>query len=310
MKFLELVLGKPFHVFMHLKAMEAAALPMLANIAVPLQQYYTAKPAIKTLVKRLCSQPILAINLFSYDLEVTASPFVIEHKTYTMLIIKDISNEKRRLQLEKIFYHDILNISGSLDGFLSLANDSNDINQQLRLLRLARMASVELQEEILSQRTVLYAEKGELQSEFEPIDIKSLLINVSEIMKLHFLAKNKNISIIDSPSITFNSDKSLITRIIINMIKNAIEVTVTASPVTCGWQFNENEIQIWVHNHQYIPFEIHPLIFYRNFSTKGKGRGIGTYSMKLLAENYLNGKVSFTSSEKSGTKFTLSIPII
>mgnify|MGYP006293419399 CR=1 len=38
------------------------------------------------------------------------------------------------------------------------------------------------------------------------------------------------------------------------------------------------------------------LLFKRSFSTKGVGRGIGTYSMKLFGEKYLKGKVDFKNS--------------
>ncbi len=51
-------------------------------------------------------------------------------------------------------------------------------------------------------------------------------------------------------------------------------------------------------------------IFQRNFSTKAEaGRGIGTFSMKLLGEEVLGGKVSFTSTENDGTVFVLSHPL-
>jgi sensor histidine kinase regulating citrate/malate metabolism len=49
-------------------------------------------------------------------------------------------------------------------------------------------------------------------------------------------------------------------------------------------------------------------LFQRSFSTKGEGRGLGTYSIKLLTERILNGKVSFTSSMDDGTTFRVLIP--
>jgi signal transduction histidine kinase len=49
-------------------------------------------------------------------------------------------------------------------------------------------------------------------------------------------------------------------------------------------------------------------MFQRSFSTKGAGRGLGSYSVKLLSERYLNGKVSFTSSEDEGTTFIARYP--
>jgi sensor histidine kinase regulating citrate/malate metabolism len=49
-------------------------------------------------------------------------------------------------------------------------------------------------------------------------------------------------------------------------------------------------------------------LFQRSFSTKGKGRGLGTYSIKLLTENYLKGKVRFETRRESGTTFFIKIP--
>ncbi|MFQ5559388.1 MAG: sensor histidine kinase, partial [Nitrospinota bacterium] len=50
-------------------------------------------------------------------------------------------------------------------------------------------------------------------------------------------------------------------------------------------------------------------VFMRSFSTKGKNRGIGTYSMQLLSENYLQGRVYFSSSPEAGTDFVAEFPL-
>ena len=52
-----------------------------------------------------------------------------------------------------------------------------------------------------------------------------------------------------------------------------------------------------------FPVDAQLQIFQRSFSTKGSGRGVGTYSIKLLGEQYLRGRVGFTSSETDGTAF-------
>jgi sensor histidine kinase regulating citrate/malate metabolism len=64
-----------------------------------------------------------------------------------------------------------------------------------------------------------------------------------------------------------------------------------------------------VHNDAPIPREVRLQIFQRAFSTKGPGRGLGTYSMKLLSQRYLGGDVSFTSSEEGGTTFKARYPL-
>jgi len=46
----------------------------------------------------------------------------------------------------------------------------------------------------------------------------------------------------------------------------------------------------------------------RAFSTEGSGHGLGTYSIKLITEKYLQGKVSFVSNKQEGTRFTVQYP--
>lgn len=65
--------------------------------------------------------------------------------------------------------------------------------------------------------------------------------------------------------------------------------------------------KVW--NQAAIPVEIQIRLFQRNFSTKkGFGRGLGTYCMKLLGEDFLGGKVGFRSSDKDGTEFWIALP--
>jgi hypothetical protein len=55
--------------------------------------------------------------------------------------------------------------------------------------------------------------------------------------------------------------------------------------------------------------EVADRIFQRSFSTKAKrGRGLGTYGMKLLGEDHLGGTVSFRSTAREGTCFTIVLP--
>jgi hypothetical protein len=58
-----------------------------------------------------------------------------------------------------------------------------------------------------------------------------------------------------------------------------------------------------------MPREVQLQIFQRSFSTKAdRGRGIGTYSVKLFVERYLKGTVGFVSAEPGGTTFSVTLP--
>lgn len=65
--------------------------------------------------------------------------------------------------------------------------------------------------------------------------------------------------------------------------------------------------RIW--NRTVVPHHIQPRLFERHVSTKGEpGRGLGTYSMKLLGERYLGGQIRFVSEEAAGTCFSFRHP--
>jgi sensor histidine kinase regulating citrate/malate metabolism len=64
-----------------------------------------------------------------------------------------------------------------------------------------------------------------------------------------------------------------------------------------------------VHNPGHIPEQVQLQIFQRSFSTKGPGRGLGTYCMRLIGERYLKGQITFISIEKDGITFKASIPL-
>jgi len=106
------------------------------------------------------------------------------------------------------------------------------------------------------------------------------------------------------------SDMDILYRVIENMVKNSLEATDPGDSVTINSKKEGENIVFSVHNPTFIKPDIQLQIFQRNYSTKGKGRGLGTYSMKLLTERYLNGKISFESNKDSGTTFYLSIPEI
>ncbi len=112
----------------------------------------------------------------------------------------------------------------------------------------------------------------------------------------------------ESEKFNFNSDSVLLRRVLINLVKNALEAITTGETVTLSSFVDNDSVCFTVHNAVFIPEEIQRQIFTRSFSTKGSGRGLGTYSIKLITEKYLHGNVSFVSTTETGTVFTLRYP--
>ena len=105
-------------------------------------------------------------------------------------------------------------------------------------------------------------------------------------------------------------DKTQLARVIGNMLKNALEASSSGESIKTGCKLIKNDqIRFWIHNSQYMPQNVRDQIFNRSFSTKGTGRSIGTYSMKLLGEQYLKGSVGFSSTQDEGTIFSITLPL-
>ena len=81
-----------------------------------------------------------------------------------------------------------------------------------------------------------------------------------------------------------NTDKVLFRRIIVNLIKNALEASTDGDIIKILCKKEKNKFVFCVQNPAVMPRNVKLQIFQRSFSTKGKGRGVGTYSVKLFVE--------------------------
>ena len=90
-------------------------------------------------------------------------------------------------------------------------------------------------------------------------------------------------------------------------LTNAFEATLVGGRVEIGADDMGEMVRFRVKNEILIPKDIQMQLFLRSFSTKGIGRGLGLYSIRLLTENYLKGKVSFVSNESERTIFMIDL---
>jgi signal transduction histidine kinase len=201
-----------------------------------------------------------------------------------------------------------MNTAGSLRGFARIINESpeeiNEIKEAILIL------SEKLIDEINYQKQLNSAENNELLVEPRKINSIKLLKDIINLYPDYQVIKGQIITLADSvESVDFISDSTLLRRVILNITKNAVEASDKNQTITIGCYLKDEKVHFWVHNSNYMPTDIQLQLFKRSFSTKGSGRGLGTYSMKLLTERYLKGTISFTSTEEEGTKFTASYPL-
>lgn len=247
-------------------------------------------------------------EIFQLDLEVTATPIAFD-KEYLIVSINDITDQKRKILLERIFFHDIMNIAGSLSGVLGLMPVLEQDEKQ-EYLNIANSLTEQIVDEIRGQQQMIKAESGELTPNFQTIEIESLLRKLADQIRCHSVSNERGIDLINEASVErIYSDHTLLIRVLINMVKNAMEAIPKGDHIVLKAVDIRDGIRFSVHNNTFIPYDIQMQIFQRSYSTKGDNRGVGTYSMKLLGEKYLKGNVGFTSTEKEGTTFFIDLPV-
>jgi signal transduction histidine kinase len=242
------------------------------------------------------------------DLRVWSKPVVIEDETFTQLTLMDIRDEKRRAALERIFFHDILNTAGSVRGLATLLAD-DETDEAGEMLETLEHVAEQLIEEIEAQRDLLVMEQGVLDVRWERVSSRQVLEAAIDAYGRHESAASKTLGLApDSMALDFISDSRLLRRVIGNLTKNALEASPAGATVTLSCDSGAGRVQFRVHNPSVMPLDVQRQLFQRSFSTKGPGRGVGTYSIKLLTEGYLAGHVSFVSTAPSGTTFTIDVP--
>jgi K+-sensing histidine kinase KdpD len=242
------------------------------------------------------------------NLRLWARPVTLGGEAFTMLTVVDISHEKRREALERIFFHDVLNTAGGVQGIAMLLTDPTVAERYELATRLAQVSTL-LVDEIQAQRDLMAMERGDFEIRPRAVGASELLAEVVETYRHHELAATRAIRVAArSEPVTLITDATLLRRVIGNMTKNALEACPRGGAVTLTCRTRDDRVVFSVHNSAEMPRDVQLQVFQRSFSTKGVGRGLGTYSMKLISERYLHGRVSFVSTADQGTVFSAEYP--
>lgn len=248
-------------------------------------------------------------RLDQLDFQVWCKPLRTAGVPLMLISIVDVTERRRREQMERIFLHDLMNTAGSLSSLMRLIDPSQPSYGEY--FGLARGAADQLVEELVTQRALADAESGELSAQASVASAAELLASVAEVYGR--LAETRGIRLdIREPSepIDLITDPVLLKRVLSNLIKNAVEASSRGDLVSVGCRKSEGRVEFVVANPAAMPPQVRAQLFRRSFSTKGRGRGIGTYAARLFTEDYLDGEILCESGEGKGTVFTVALPAI
>ncbi|WP_319475521.1 sensor histidine kinase [Marispirochaeta aestuarii] len=252
-------------------------------------------------------------------LKVSSIRIQIQEEDYVISVLRPVNQEERKISLERIFYHDILNSAGVLKGLIELLHENyrqlpgsaetGGNSEMEELWNATILSSARIVEEIQAQRDFSKAERNELALNISAIHTASFFRELRNWFTAYELSEEGQIRQAEGfEELAFSSDPVILRRVFINLIKNALEAAPRGSVVVIDARGNPGGVTISVQNQGVMPREVQRSLFRQTFSTKGSGRGFGSYSVKLLTEQYLQGSVSFLSDDEHQTIFKVRLP--
>ncbi|MFC5282742.1 ATP-binding protein [Pedobacter alpinus] len=238
-------------------------------------------------------------------------------KYYQASSILAINNEELRSaysELDKFAYsvsHDIRGPLVGLSGGISLALDTNNIDEIKDILRMMSKSVDKLDKFIINMHDYYSLERGKLK--ITSIDFNEIAKDLKDVYEIYAKSLAINFSITVSQEEDFWSDKINVNLILNNLIGNAIKyqrlecenkkvdvaITVLKGFATIKVSDNGHGIEEKYHD------QIFTLFFRAHYYNVGSG--LGLFNVKS-AINKLNGKISVDSAVNHGSTFTAIIP--
>jgi len=237
----------------------------------------------------------------------------LEDRRFVLLYLQDVTAQERLNEVQRTFFHDLKNLFLGLEGTAQLLTLCDDSEREELVANVAKItnrmgAEVNLQQSLASDSVSLPA------GHRRPLKVADVIVDVEQMVRNHHAAANKHLEAVpaDGALVVF-SDAVLLGRVLLNMVINAFEASAVGGSVRL-WaerlgdgQVSSVRFKVW--NATVMPEDIKLRVFQRHFSTKGEwGRGVGTWSMKLIGEQFLHGKIGFQSVPAQGTTFHLDLP--
>ncbi len=250
------------------------------------------------------------------EVRVTESLFSSNAQSHRLITVVDVT-EKRRLEksrenAERIIRHDlrdyVLSLGNAAEIMSQLSDDTTASAEMLHTIRSTVMQTMELME---SGQQAFLMEEGLYELAPEPIDLHNLIDSTVKLLdpmiEQYGVTINSDLPPADSP-VTFLGERSLITRALTNLLRNAMEAEDKDAIVSVSCTRGKHSVMINVHNRSSVDPAVCDRFFEKYVSGRRHGAGLGTYIAKLIVELH-GGSISMHTSARSGTTVTITIPL-
>jgi hypothetical protein len=240
------------------------------------------------------------------DLRVRAAPFDVEGERYLLIGVTDISDERRRQQLERSFSGSVYQ---QVAGLRALGAELADPNPSPGLLARLRQQIQQLDRTMQIQRALTAGVGGSVEPIPRTVSIAEELSFLAQSVERSAAVRGRKLEIVPpGPGEVMVVDSAMLQHVLMAMVLNALEATRGGGKARVEVDLSPAFVTFRVWNAGAIPAALVHRIFQRYFTTRGPGRGNGTWSMKVVGEEFLRGEVGFRTTEVGGTTFWFTVP--
>jgi hypothetical protein len=244
------------------------------------------------------------------EIELSASPLELAGELFTLVSGVDASDRERLHWFERTVVPQATALAAELE-ILTATVSGDGSDTALRAAGASRLlaASRRLTSLLRETSEMAEAEAGGYACARLSLPAAELLVAAAGEAANQEAATGRSVVVESAEGVLpVETDPVLARRVLEKMLLNALEATAAGGVVRLGCRAAGDAVELWIHNTGEIPRQAQFQMFQRSWSTKGPGRGYGTYFIKLMTERCLGGTISFRSTGEDGTTFSLRLP--
>jgi len=256
------------------------------------------------------------------QVSLSLSEIVIKRGRMKVITLNNIGNELEAKEMEswirliRVMTHEIMNsiapITSLSETLLTLHNvpENDSSEEDLRLNTIEAFQTIHstakgLLSFVDSYRKFTAIPKPNIRS----FEVKPLIDKILHLEEKCINEKNIQVELREAGEHTeWLADEKLITQVLVNLVKNAVEAIADTEPKKIRININrqaDGKVQVEVSNTgNPIPKEVLPHIFIPFFTTKDAGTGIGLSISRYIMRLH-GGKLTHATSAEGWTVFTV-----
>jgi signal transduction histidine kinase len=241
----------------------------------------------------------------AHEFAARSVPLQVRDQNLILLTLRDISSQKRRGNLERVFVHGLNRPLQRLKGWTEVMQGAGagaaGVAGEILGLASRLMAEMEF------HRLLLQAEAGTLEAGMREVAPADVLEELEGMLGAEISARLIRLPLPAGRQL-LRTDPAILCQVLGHMVLNALEAVPPGGQARIWFERLQGRPVFMVQNPGCMPPEVAANVFQRSFSTKAPDRGLGTYGMKLLGEAVLGAKVGFATSWAEGTRFFIELP--